>query len=164
MSPQQHLFIRQSKWWSGFAYDILDERHTPIGSLQWPKRPKGFDDDDFKLDLRGQTYSITWDVLNYEIAQNLRYKLAINQTLLGHIDVLYQSGIRRPVLHMSRGHDLEVRHAGSGFEVLQDETQVGSITQPGFITLKRELALQLPGWLDESDAVFLGTVALAVML
>ena len=165
------IIAQQHSALSGFTYDLLDQHNTAIGSLCWPDiaiaRNARFNNpapsllsSTIKIEYNGQHYQIAFDYLSREWFNDIRFTLLSEQTVLASADVRHQKKrFKRPTITITEPFTGQLIRKKSLFtvryDVRQNNVTLGTISEKGWLTVKRKLFIDLPDSISPPVQIFL---------
>jgi hypothetical protein len=166
------MFIaKQHSALSAFAYDLIDNRGNGVGILTWPDFalatnarlknliPEGLNTK-IEFEYKDQIYEITFEYLNRDWLNNIRFMLLSQGTVLASADVtVVKKLFRRPTITMTTPFSGQVIRKNSLFKIhyefVKDGVTVGTVAEKFFLTVKRELFIDLPDSISAPIQIFI---------
>jgi hypothetical protein len=154
------LTIRQRSVFSGFHYQVVNEDEAVLADLTWPNYAQarnarlkwhkpGSPDGDLKIAMPQGVYRIGFEFLNLSYAQDVRFLLQQGDDTLAMAEVLFpKDGIKRHELFVRQpfeGRLLRANRWGQvRYRVTSGGKEIGSIEEPHWFSMKRQLRIDLP--------------------
>jgi hypothetical protein len=119
------------------------------------------------FELLGEVYEITFEYLNRQWVNDIRFNLLHDGVTLATVDVVSANSrssghkplINRKSIIMTRPFDAQLmkrnRFFGALYELIVNQQVVGKIVEAKFITVKRQVTIDLPNSISSPIQVFL---------
>jgi hypothetical protein len=154
------LTIRQRSVFSGFHYQVVNDSEAVLADLTWPNYAQarnarlkwhkpGSPEGDLKIEMPQGIFRIGFEFLTRAYAYDVRFLLQQGDDLLATAEVLFpKDGIKR--------HEVFLRHPLAGrlvranrwarvrYLLEVDGQVIGSIEEPHWFSMKRQLSIDLP--------------------
>ena len=156
--------LKQRSALSGFSYDAFDAHGSRVGEVLWPALAQarnarlkwhGADATPGEVQLRhlGQRGRVGWEYTRRGFTNDLRFLLDSDEGRLAEAEVIF------PPNNMKR-HEVFIRHPFAGqlqrnntwlrtrYQLFEDDTLLGVVQEPRALSLRRELAVDVPARFD----------------
>ncbi|WP_291013151.1 hypothetical protein [Hydrogenophaga sp.] len=166
------LRIRQKSPLSGFHYQAFDAQNALLADLVWPNfaqaknarlrwYPNDSPDGDVQIRMPQGLYRIGFEYLSRGFLNETRYTLHQGAEPLSVADVMSPLGkLRRQEVHLRHPLAAQLKPAGRWGRVryrLEQAGQcLGTVEEPRWFSVKRELVVNLPSTLDLPTRLFIG--------
>jgi len=154
------LTIRQRSMLSGFHYEVMSEGETLLAELVWPNyvqarnarlkwHKPGSPDGDLKILMPQGDYRIGFEFLTRAFANDLRFFLQQGDDVQAMAEVIFpKDGIKRHEVFLRQPMQARLLRANRWtrvrYRVEADGNVIGSIEEPHWISMKRQLRIDLP--------------------
>ncbi|MBA4266334.1 MAG: hypothetical protein C0453_14740 [Comamonadaceae bacterium] len=154
------LTIRQRSMLSGFHYEVVSESGALLAELVWPNyvqarnarlkwHKPGSPDGDLKILMPQGIYRIGFEFLSRAFANDLRFFLQQGEDIQAMAEVLFpKDGIKRHEVFLRQPMQarlVRANHWTRARYLLEVDGQViGSIEEPHWFSMKRQLRIGLP--------------------
>lgn len=163
--------IRQKSALSGFHYQALDERGTVLADLVWPHfaqaknarlrwHPPNSPDADVQIRLPHAVYRIGFEFLSRGFMNETRFTLHQGGEPLAVADVITpKEALQRQQVHLREPVQAQLlsgrRWGRAGYRLEQAGQCLGTVEEPHWFSLKRELVVALPSTLELPTQMFI---------
>jgi hypothetical protein len=169
------LTLRQRSMFWGFHYEVVDPSGLLLADLIWPTYTQarnarlkwhkpGSSDGDLTIRTAQGDFRIGFEYLTRAFTNDVRFFLNRGDEPLAMADVLFPEGLRRHEIFLrqpSEGRLIRANRWGRvGFRVELAGKDIGSIEEPHWFSLRRQLRLNLPAAMPMPQQAFLGFLAL----
>ena len=154
------LTFRQRSMFSGFHYQVVNDSETVLADLTWPNYAQarnarlkwhkpGSPDGDLKIQMPQGVYRIGFEFLTRTYAQDVRFLLQQGEDVQAIAEVLFpKEGIKRHEVFLRQPLAGRLIRANKWTRVrylLEVDGQViGSIEEPHWFSMKRQLRIDVP--------------------
>ena len=165
------LRIRQKSAWSGFHYQALDERGTVLADLVWPNFAQAKNarlrwhspdspDADVQIRMPQALYRIGFEFLSRGFMNETRFSLHQGGEPLAVADVITpKAALQRQQVHLRGPVCAQLtparRWGRASYRLEQTGRCLGTIEEPHWFSVKRELVVALPPTLDMPTQFFI---------
>ncbi len=166
------LTLRQKSALSGFHYQAFDASQTFSADLVWPNfaqaknarlrwHPQDSPDGDVQIRTSRGLYRIGFEFLSRGFHNETRYTLHQGAEPLATADVISPPGkLQRQEVHLRHPLEAHLKPAGRWgrvrYRLEQAGKCLGTVEEPRWFSVKRELLLTLPSTLDVPTQLFIG--------
>jgi hypothetical protein len=166
------LTLRQRSAFSGFHYQAFDAGHTLLADLVWPNfaqaknarlrwHPQDSPDGDVQVRTSQGLYRIGFEFLSRGFHNQTRYILHQGGEPLAAADVISPTGkLQRQEAHLRHPLVAQIKPAGRWgrvrYQLEQAGKCIGTVEEPRWFSVKRELVANLPATLDVPTQLFIG--------
>jgi hypothetical protein len=166
------MFIaKQHSAMSAFSYDLLDDRGDGVGTLTWPDFavatnarlkdliPEGVSTK-IEIEYNDQIYEISFEYLNRDWFNNIRFMLVSQGTVFASADVIVMKKLfKRPTITITKPFAGQVIRKSSLFkiryDVIKDGVTAGTVAEKNGLTVTRELRVDLPDSISTPIQIFI---------
>lgn len=164
-APPPDLVLRQQSMWWAFRYLLFDGQGRQVGRIDWPQtlqrtpqrgaRAPGW----LTITLRGRTLRVDQPLLQRKWVSDRRFVLGGDAGELACLDVRHAGGREGPQLALVAPVRGRLRREPDRwrwrYAIELDDGRRGSIAEPHWLSLRRELWVTLPR-ADDALRAFLG--------
>jgi hypothetical protein len=170
------LRIRQKSAFSGFHYQAFDAHSALLADLVWPNfaqaknarlrwHPNDSPDGDVQIRMPQGLYRIGFEYLSRGFLNETRYSLHQGTEPLAVAEVISpKDKLRRQEVHLRRPLAAQLQPAGRWgrvrYQLVQAGRCLGTVEEPRWFSVKRELVVNLPATFDVPTQLFIGFMTL----
>jgi hypothetical protein len=170
------LRIRQKSALSGFHYQAFDAHSDLLADLVWPNfaqaknarlrwHPNDSPDGDVQIRMPQGLYRIGFEYLSRGFLNETRYTLHQGGDPLAVADVVSPpSRSKRQEMHLRQPVAAQLKPAGRWgrvrYQLVQADRCLGTVEEPRWFSVKRELVVDLPSTLDVPAQLFIGFMSI----